>query len=54
MGNNPPLDLEHATLFKEDIQNQLEYSNQARLKQPGNTPASSKRISANSAAYEDL
>lgn len=55
MGNNPPLDIEHATLFKQDIQNQLEYSNKSRLKSATATPASSKKVSASAVAgYEDL
>lgn len=58
MGNNPPLDIEHATLFKQDIQNQLETSNQhsSKSKSVTKTPASSKKVSANvvGSGYEDL
>jgi DNA polymerase alpha subunit B len=53
MGNNPELNLENATLFKQDIQNQLETSNQNRLKAAtAATPASNKK--SNFAAYEDF
>ncbi|CCG81096.1 DNA polymerase alpha subunit B [Taphrina deformans PYCC 5710] len=55
MGNNPPLNIENATLFKQDIQNQLEHNNQTKLRDIAATPASSKKASSNLAAgYGDF
>ncbi|ORY75073.1 DNA polymerase alpha subunit B N-terminal-domain-containing protein [Protomyces lactucae-debilis] len=53
MGTNPELNLDNATLFKQDIQHQLENSNQTRLKASvAATPASNKKASL--AGYEDF
>lgn len=53
MGNNPQLNIENATLFKQDIQNQLEFTNQAKMRQQS-TPASTRKVLANGNNYENL
>ncbi len=50
MGNDPELNYANVTLFKQDIQNQLEYSNQVRNKA---TPASTRKLPGK-ADFDDL
>lgn len=60
MGTDPQLDLDNVAMFKRDIQNQIEYENQVRLKTNGATPASTRKVphqaagSASSVGYEDF
>ncbi|BFZ57755.1 DNA-directed DNA polymerase alpha subunit pol12 [Savitreella phatthalungensis] len=54
MGNDPQLNVDNVALFKQDIQNQIEFENQARLRAGqstgGTTPASSRKLGATALA----